>query len=91
MAGWEALGSWRPIATIPAAQERGNSRMDKPGKRSCPFCGSGDYTFRNRRQVVPKQGEEGPDEIETKYRCRGCSEEWRVRTEGRLPERKAEE
>jgi hypothetical protein len=63
--------------------------MDKPGKRSCPFCGSEDYTFRSRRQVVQKPGE--PDQVETKYRCRVCAEEWRVRTDGTLPERKPEE
>ncbi len=63
--------------------------MDKPGKRSCPFCGSGDYTCRSRRQVVKEPSE--PDEVETKYRCRVCSEEWRVKTVGKLPERKLEE
>jgi DNA-directed RNA polymerase subunit M/transcription elongation factor TFIIS len=50
--------------------------MDKPARRTCPACGDGDYTFRSRRQVVKKPGE--PDEVETKFRCKSCGEEWRV-------------
>ncbi len=59
--------------------------MDQPAKpnRTCPVCGSSDYTFRSRKKVSPKPGEEGQDEIETKYRCKGCGHEWRVRTPAR--------
>jgi DNA-directed RNA polymerase subunit M/transcription elongation factor TFIIS len=46
--------------------------------RTCPECGSGDYEFRSRKKVAdaPAQGA-AP---ETKYRCKICGHEWRVRT-----------
>jgi transposase-like protein len=47
-------------------------------KRACPACGSGDYQFRSRKKVA----EEGKGEaVETKYRCKACGHEWRMRTE----------
>jgi transposase-like protein len=47
------------------------------GGRTCPECGSGDYQFRGRKKVA----EEGKGEaVETKYRCKVCGHEWRVRT-----------
>src|SRR5580658_615736 len=53
-------------------------RSTKPN-RTCPKCGSGDDTFRSRKKIeaVPDQGE--PEQIETKYRCKSCGEEGRVR------------
>jgi transposase-like protein len=46
------------------------------GGRTCPECGSYDYQFRNRKKVA----EEGKGEaVETKYRCKACGHEWRVR------------
>jgi hypothetical protein len=65
--------------------------MDNAAKRSCSASGSGDYRFWSRRQIVRKPGKEGPDQIETKFRCKSCGEDGRVRTEGRLLERKPEE
>jgi transposase-like protein len=50
--------------------------MDQPAK-SCPKCGSGDYTFRGRKKVEAGDGQEPT--VETKYRCKACGEEWRVR------------
>ncbi len=47
--------------------------------RTCPECGSGDYTFRSRKKTVPEPGQEGEEAIETKYRCKACNHEWRVR------------
>jgi DNA-directed RNA polymerase subunit M/transcription elongation factor TFIIS len=47
------------------------------GKRFCPACGSGDYAFRGRKKV---EAEPGKQEIETKYRCKACGHEWKVRT-----------
>ena len=65
--------------------------QQRPAARTCPACGSGDYQFRSRRQIeaAPEKGE--PAQLETKYRCKACNEEWKVRSEGRLPERKKEE
>jgi transposase-like protein len=48
---------------------------EKPA-RACPACGSGDYQFRSRRTVET----EGKQETETKYRCKKCEKEWKVRT-----------
>ena len=49
------------------------------GKRTCPACGGGDYTFRSRKKVTPEPGQEGQEEVETKYRCKSCEHEWKVR------------
>lgn len=51
--------------------------MDQQPKRTCPACGSGDYAFRSRKQV-PGEGGQG-EQTETKYRCKACGREWRVR------------
>ena len=47
--------------------------------KTCPKCGSGDYEFRSRKKLPPEAGEEGPIQIETKYRCKSCHHEWRVK------------
>jgi len=46
--------------------------------RTCPECGSSDYVFRGRKKVAPKQEEQGPV-VETKYICKACGCEWKVR------------
>jgi DNA-directed RNA polymerase subunit M/transcription elongation factor TFIIS len=46
-----------------------------PG-RTCPKCGSTDYLFRGRKKVT-EPGK--PEAVETKYRCKGCGHEWKVR------------
>ena len=47
-----------------------------PTGRVCPKCGSSDYQFRSRKKV----SEEGsPEAVETKYRCKACTHEWRER------------
>jgi DNA-directed RNA polymerase subunit M/transcription elongation factor TFIIS len=53
--------------------------MDVPGTgRTCPKCGSGNYQFRSRRKI----SEAGkPQAVETKYRCKACTHEWRDRVE----------
>ncbi len=45
--------------------------------RTCPECGSTDYLFRSRRKIPPVPGQEAA--TETKYRCKSCGHEWRVK------------
>jgi DNA-directed RNA polymerase subunit M/transcription elongation factor TFIIS len=54
-----------------------------PG-RACPACGSSDYAFRSRRQIEadPPKGES--TQLETKYRCKTCNEEWKAKVPGML-------
>ena len=40
-------------------------------------CGSGDYAFRGRKSIEPGEGQAAA--VETKYRCKACSHEWKVR------------
>jgi len=47
-----------------------------PG-RCCPECGSREYVFRGRKKVPAEAGR--PAAVETKYRCRACGKEWKVR------------
>jgi transposase-like protein len=47
--------------------------------KTCPKCGSGDYAFRSRKKIPSEPGQEGPEQVETKYRCKTCEHEWRVR------------
>jgi transposase-like protein len=44
--------------------------------RTCPKC-SADYMFRGRKKVAA-EGEQ-PASVETKYRCKACGHEWKVR------------
>lgn len=48
--------------------------------RTCPQCGSAEYSFRSRKKIPadPEKGE--PGATETKYRCKKCAREWKVRT-----------
>lgn len=50
-------------------------------KKTCPTCGAQDYLFRSRKTIpaVPEKNE--PESVETKYRCRACGHEWRVRVQ----------
>ena len=43
--------------------------------RTCPACGSGEYAFRSRKKIEPKNGQEAA--VETKYRCKACQHEWK--------------
>jgi hypothetical protein len=53
--------------------------MNQPAtpSRTCPACGSGDYQFRSRKKVGAEQGQR--EAVETKYRCKACEHEWKVR------------
>jgi DNA-directed RNA polymerase subunit M/transcription elongation factor TFIIS len=48
-------------------------------KKKCPQCGSGDYMFRSRKTIVADPAKSEPEATETKYRCKSCGHEWRVR------------
>lgn len=63
--------------------EKTMEQQTPPG-RVCPACGSADYQFRSRRQIEadPVTGE-GP-QLETKFRCKSCNEEWKVKEPGVL-------
>jgi DNA-directed RNA polymerase subunit M/transcription elongation factor TFIIS len=50
----------------------------KPAAKTCPKCGSGDYQFRGRKKVAAAGGQ--PEATETKYRCKRCEHEWKVRS-----------
>jgi rubredoxin len=50
-----------------------------PTGRTCPKCGSGNYQFRSRKKIV-EAGK--PRAVETKYRCKACTHEWRERAAG---------
>jgi transposase-like protein len=54
--------------------------------KTCPACGSGNYTFRSRKKIAAEPGQEGGEAVETKYRCKACSQEWRVRVPARRGE-----
>jgi DNA-directed RNA polymerase subunit M/transcription elongation factor TFIIS len=50
--------------------------MEPPAK-SCPKCDSGAYTFRSRKSIEAAEGQEAL--VETKYRCKACGHDWKVR------------
>jgi transposase-like protein len=50
--------------------------MDQPAK-TCPKCGSVHYMFRSRKKLEAANGQEAS--VETKYRCKACGYEWKVR------------
>ena len=50
--------------------------------RTCPRCGSPDYLFRGRKKVPADPGKGEQEGGETKYRCKACEKEWKVRTPG---------
>jgi DNA-directed RNA polymerase subunit M/transcription elongation factor TFIIS len=51
--------------------------MEQPAK-TCPKCRSGEYAFRSRKKIEAQEGQEAA--VETKYRCKACLHEWKVRT-----------
>jgi DNA-directed RNA polymerase subunit M/transcription elongation factor TFIIS len=53
--------------------------VDTTPNKTCPACGSGNYIFRSRKKITPEPGQEGEEAIETKYRCKACEHEWRVK------------
>jgi transposase-like protein len=46
--------------------------------KTCPQCGSPDYAFRSRKKIPAEKDQ--PQATETKYRCKKCDHEWKVRT-----------
>ena len=49
--------------------------------KTCPVWGSVDYLFRGRKKIAAEPSKGLGESIETKYRCKACEEEWRVRTQ----------
>ena len=49
--------------------------------KTCPVCGNADYLFRGRKKIAAEPSKGEGESIETKYRCKACGEEWRVRTQ----------
>jgi hypothetical protein len=47
--------------------------------RRCPSCGSTDYRFRGRKQIVLESGQNAL--TETEFRCQPCEHEWKERHE----------
>jgi transposase-like protein len=56
--------------------------QQKPSSRTCPGCGSTNYTFRSRKQIEATAEQEAM--LETKYRCKGCGKEWKETVPGVL-------
>ena len=52
--------------------------QQQPAAKTCPKCGSGDYQFRSRKKTPATDSE--PEATETKYRCKKCEHEWKVRS-----------
>jgi DNA-directed RNA polymerase subunit M/transcription elongation factor TFIIS len=50
--------------------------MESPANR-CPKCGSEEYRFRGRKKISADKDRTAA--VETKYRCNGCGNEWKVR------------
>jgi hypothetical protein len=67
---------------LPGDRGKRVTRMDKqePAFKSCPKCGSGEYTFRGRKKIAPAPGHGEAEAVETKYRCKACAHEWKVTT-----------
>jgi DNA-directed RNA polymerase subunit M/transcription elongation factor TFIIS len=51
--------------------------MEQSVARICPVCGSGEYTFRRRKKIEAAERQEAA--VETKYHCKACGHEWKVR------------
>jgi DNA-directed RNA polymerase subunit M/transcription elongation factor TFIIS len=52
--------------------------MDKPGTtRTCPECASKEYVFRGRKKIAAEVDQAAA--VETKYMCKSCGHEWKVR------------
>ncbi len=49
--------------------------------RCCPKCGSREYVFRGWKKL-PTEAEQSAA-VETKYRCKACGKEWKVRVSER--------
>jgi DNA-directed RNA polymerase subunit M/transcription elongation factor TFIIS len=64
------------------AQRRQPAMDAKQIFRTCPKCGSEDYAFRSRKKIEADPAKGETEQTETKYRCKACGEEWRVRVKG---------
>jgi transposase-like protein len=53
------------------------AQADLTDKKKCPKCGSEERLVRSRKTIAAS--DEGPAGVETKYRCRPCGKDYRVR------------
>ena len=60
--------------------------QQNPPSRSCPACGSGDYSFRGRKQIETTGDQVAM--LETTYRCKGCGKDWKETVPGVLRKRR---
>jgi DNA-directed RNA polymerase subunit M/transcription elongation factor TFIIS len=67
-------------ADLMAGGRRMEPQKHATAARSCPQCGSPDYQFRGRKKLPADPGKGEPAGWETKYRCKACAKEWKVRT-----------
>ena len=62
------------------------AHADLTDKKQCTTCGSEERLFRSRKVVAAS--DEGPPGVETKYRCKACGKDYRVRQPAETPPRR---
>ncbi len=69
-----------PTPAVECPKEPKAEKKPKPslGIRGCPECQAEDYVFRGRKKDKPQEGETG-SVIVTKFHCRDCGHQWKVR------------
>ncbi len=59
------------------------AQPDLATRKQCPKCGSEERLFRSRKSVAATDS--GPAGVETKYRCKACGADYRVREPAEKP------
>jgi C4-type Zn-finger protein len=78
MSLWSPSPLLLPLGKIPP-WNKGREGSMEISRKTCPACGSQEYQFRCRRKV-PEEGK--PEAVETKYRCKACNHECKVKAPG---------
>src|SRR5262249_35729014 len=71
---WQAAS---PARKIPRNHGQRGTRMEQ--LKTCPKCGSGEYTFRGRKKIEAEAEKGEPEAWLTRYRCKSCGHEWKVK------------